>query len=111
MRTGLNLASADVTFQMAPRDLRLTDYLAIYAAILSTFIFGWNFWSSRTRVRIRFMPGLDSVDGDAQTGAYVSIQNCSSHTVHLAALSILYPYRKKSIAHHILHTVKYRRWP
>ena len=41
------------------RSLRFTDYLAIYAAILSTSVFLWNILQSRPRVVIDLLPGLD----------------------------------------------------
>ncbi|MFT7293016.1 MAG: hypothetical protein ACI87Q_000862 [Pseudohongiellaceae bacterium] len=91
--------------------MTLTDYLAIYAASLSTLVFFWNFVSARPRLKVRLSPG-SKVDGDKVLfGVYVSIQNISAHTVHVSHLSLLYPYQDASLKEKLLHVAKYRRMP
>lgn len=69
--------------------MRFTDYLAIYAAILSTSVFLWNILQSRPRVVVDLLPGLDDSAAKPRTGVYVVIRNVSSHDVYLAGIDIL----------------------
>jgi hypothetical protein len=89
--------------------LKTTDYLAIYAAILSTLIFFWNVVQSRPRVRIDFIFGIEGTGKNIKSGAYIFVRNLSSHDVHLSNISILYPYRCASLKEQVIHLCKYRR--
>ena len=87
--------------------MKLTEYLAIYAAFLSTFIFVWNIFQARSRVRLRIVVGVDN----AVIGVYVFIQNTSLHAVHLAGLTMLYPLVNTSLWGKVNHLLKYRQYP
>jgi hypothetical protein len=91
--------------------LRFTDYLAIYAAILSTTVFLWNILQSRSRVVIDLLPGLEDSAANPRIGLYVVIRNVSSHDVHLAAIDILYRYTVVRLRDRIAHMRRFRRLP
>lgn len=91
-------------------DLKLTELLAIYGALLSSFVFLWNVLKSRRKVAVKLIYGLESEEDDIKTGVYVFIQNPSAQVVHISGLSILHPWRKTNIFKVILESIKYRRW-
>lgn len=72
--------------------MTLTDWLAVYAAVLSTAIFAWDVVIARPRLRVRLLPGI-TAEGDF--GVHISIQNTSAHAIRLASLSVLLPNRKE----------------
>ncbi|ASK32878.1 hypothetical protein CEK62_20220 (plasmid) [Alcanivorax sp. N3-2A] len=91
--------------------MKLTEILAIYAAVLSTIVFVWNIRRAIPRFKVEIIFGTDEVDGELVVGAYISVKNPSSHTVHLSNISLLYPYRKSGLYERIKHLLKYRRFP
>ena len=83
--------------------MRFTDYLAIYAAILSTSVFLWNILQSRPRVVIDLLPGLD--DSAAQTPGVVcmSLSGTSRRMTCIwlrSTFSIITPMSDSAIASH-----------
>jgi hypothetical protein len=88
--------------------MEVTDWLAIYAAILSTVIFGWDVLRARPKVKARLIFGLHPSHG---AGAYISVQNTSSHTVHLAAVSALYKSSQASLWDKIKFSFTHKRFP
>ena len=46
--------------------LKFTDYLAIYAAILSTLVFLWNVLQSRPRIKVDLTLGIEGADEDSK---------------------------------------------
>lgn len=86
----------------------VTDYLAIYAAFLSTVVFVWNLRRARPRVALKLVPG---VHDDGGLGIFISVQNTSAHTIHLSALSVVYPYANRTPRQRLWHVLRYRRWP
>lgn len=91
--------------------LKITDYLAIYAAILSSVVFLWNVLQSRPRFKVDLLFGVDSVEGVTTSGVSIVVRNTSSHDIHLAAIGLLYPYAKVGIKEKLLHLWRYKRWP
>jgi len=91
--------------------LKVTEILAIYAALLSTIVFVWNIIRATPRVKIEVIFGTDKIDGEYVSGIYISVKNPSPHTVHLSDISILYPYKKNKIFELITYTLKYRWLP
>lgn len=91
--------------------MKITDYLAIYAAILSTVVFFWNVLQSRPRLKVDLLFGVETIDGVTASGISVVIRNTSSHDIHLAAIGILYPYTSVSIKERLLHLWRFKRWP
>jgi hypothetical protein len=88
--------------------MTLTDWLAVYAAVLSTAIFAWNIVIARPRLRVRLLPGI-TAEGDFSV--HISIQNTSAHAIRLASMSVLLPNRKATAIERIGHVVRYHRWP
>ena len=91
--------------------MKITELLAMYAACLSTIVFIWNVIRAIPRVKVKIVFGTSEVEGEYMSGVYISIQNPSSHTVHLSNISILYPYKKDRFIDLIAHILKYRQFP
>jgi len=91
--------------------LKITDYLAIYAAILSTLVFAWNALQSRPRLRVDLIFGIEGSGDAMKSGVYIFVRNLSSHDVHLSNISILYPYRTASLKERFAHVWRFRRLP
>ena len=91
--------------------MKITEILAIYAALLSTIVFVWNIRRAIPRYKVEVVFGTDRIDGEYVSGAYISVKNPSSHTVHLANISILYPFGKRNLFEKLKHVFKYRRLP
>lgn len=91
--------------------LKFTDYLAIYAAILSSVVFLWNVLQSRPRLKVDLLFGIETIDGKTTSGISVVVRNTSSHDIHLAAIGLLYPYIEVGVKGRLLHLWRYKRWP
>jgi hypothetical protein len=91
--------------------LKITDYLAVYAAILSSVVFLWNVVQSRPRFKVDLLFGIDTVDGATTSGASIVVRNTSSHDIHLAAIGLLYPYARVGAIEKLTHLWRYRRLP
>lgn len=91
--------------------MKLTEYLAIYAASLSTITLVWNIINSRPRVKVDVVVGTSDVDGKTQLGVYIIARNISSHDVHLSSVSFLYSYKDASLIERLAHIWKFRRIP
>ncbi|WP_217907156.1 hypothetical protein [Massilia sp. BJB1822] len=91
--------------------LKITDYLAIYAALLSSVVFLWNLVQSRPRIKVNVLFGVETIDGVTTSGVFVVVRNTSSHDIHLGAIGILYPYREAGAKERLLHFWRYKRWP
>jgi hypothetical protein len=86
-----------------------TDYLAIYGAGLSTIVAIWEYFRSRSKVRVVLIFAVEDVEGETQHGLGISIQNPSGHTVHITNVSFLYPYRKLGLWNRVKNVVRFRR--
>jgi len=92
--------------------LKLTDLLAIYGAVLSTAVFLWNAVRARPKVKVRLVYASEKDENDdLQFGVRVFVQNPSAHTVHITAISLLYPWKKVGLGDRLAHIVKYRSLP
>ncbi len=91
--------------------MRLTDFLAIYAASLSTTIALWNYLRSRPQLRVRLIFALETIEAEMQSGVGISIQNVSAQTVHITDVSLLYPYRKSTISGKLKYLISFKRIP
>ena len=87
--------------------MKVTDWLAIYGAALSTIVFAWNAFQSRPRLKVVVVFGIEG----KVHGAHISVQNRSPHTVHLSNISILYRYRKAGLKEWLSHAWEYKRIP
>jgi len=93
------------------QSLKITDYLAIYAAVLSTFVFFWNVLQSRPRIRVDLIHGIEGTGDAMRSGIYIFVRNLSSHDVHLTNIDILYPYRTVDLKERFAHLWRFRRLP
>jgi hypothetical protein len=90
--------------------MKLTDYLALYAALLSTFVLFWNIRSSRPKFRVQMAFGVKQDGEKVTSGVHVSIQNISSQKVHISSMTILAPDRILSLTEKIKCAWKYRKF-
>ena len=89
--------------------MKITEFLAIYGAVVSTAVFAWNVTASRAKIAVTLTGGIDQSGEELQSGVYLSIQNPSPHTVHVNSVSLVYPYRKVTLLEKIAHLFRYRR--
>ena len=88
--------------------MKVTEWLAVYAAILSTATFSWNFLQSRPRAKTSVMFGIKEGEG---VGIYVVIYNRSSHKIHLANVGLMYQFKKETLREKIHYIWRFHRWP
>ena len=88
-----------------------TNFIAIYAAVLSTIVFIWNIRSSSPRYEVDLVIGIEEVDGKMVSGIHVSIKNPSTRTVHISNVSLLYRYRHAKWHEYFIDALKYKRFP
>ncbi len=91
--------------------MKPTEILSIYAALLSTIVFLWNIIRAIPRYKVDIAFAVHEENGECKHGVYISIRNPSPHTVHLAGIDILYPYRESTLKERVEHVVKYRQTP
>lgn len=91
--------------------MKITDYLAIYAATLSSLIFVWNVLQSRPRIKVDLIFGIEGEGDNLKSGVYIVIRNLSSHDVHLSSISILYPYKDIGLKEQFAHAWRFKRIP
>lgn len=90
--------------------MKITDYLAIYGAVLSTAVFMGTVWKARRRLVVEMMPGALSGDDDT-AGIYSVIRIVNRQSVPIRAdhVGLLWPYRKVTFAEKVGYVLKYRR--
>ncbi len=91
--------------------MKFTDYLAIYAAILSTLVFAWSVLQSRPRIKVDIIFGIEGSGYNKKSGVYIFIRNLSSQKVHLASIDVLYAYKCVGLKERITHLWKFKRIP
>lgn len=91
--------------------MKFTDYLAIYAALISTLVFVWNIFQSRPRIKVDLIFGVEGSGDAIKSGIYVTVRNLSSHDIHLSNIDILYQYRKPRIRDKIAHMWRFKNLP
>jgi hypothetical protein len=91
--------------------MKTTDYLAVYAAALSTLVFLWNVSQSRPRFRIDLIFGIDTKDQLTESGVYIIVRNVSNHDIHLANIGFLYKSRSPTLKERATHVWRFRRLP
>lgn len=89
----------------------MTDYLALYAALLSTFVFFWNVSRATPKVKVKICFGIDKIEGEYVSGVYIQVLNPSASEVHLNNIQILYPYSKYSYWQLVSFVLRHRRIP
>lgn len=91
--------------------MKITDYLAIYAAILSTSVFIWNILNSKPRFKVDLSFSIDTINGVTLTGLSIIVRNISPHNIHLANIGVVYPYSKSNIKDKLKHFWRFKQWP
>lgn len=91
--------------------MKFTEYLAIYGAMLSTFVFLWNYVRSRPKIKVELVYGSGVSDNESNQviGVYISVQNISNHTIHLSNISLLAPDNSPSLKDRITNIIRYKR--
>ncbi|MBW4472863.1 MAG: hypothetical protein KME45_21175 [Stenomitos rutilans HA7619-LM2] len=93
------------------QQMKITDYLAIYAAALSTIVFVWNVFQSQPRFRIDLVFGVETKNEKTEGGVYIIVRNVSNHDIHLASIGFLYLDRQPSLRERISYLWKFKRVP
>lgn len=91
--------------------MNLTDYLAIYGASLSTFVAGWNAVRVLPKIRVQLVDATDDFGGILHNGIGISVQNPSSHAIHITSIAILYPYTNATVRDRVKYMIQYKRVP
>jgi len=86
--------------------LTATDWIATYAALVSTVVFWWQLKQSRPQVKVVVMLGFQ----DDSLGAWITVQNLSTHPLNLAGINVLYPWEVVGFKRRIKNAITYRRW-
>jgi hypothetical protein len=91
--------------------MQLTDVLAMYGAGPSKFTAVWNY--DRTRAQVRLLPvfAFETIEGESVRGIRISVQNVSSQSVHIANVSLLYPFVKSTTRSKLTRLIHSRRIP
>ena len=91
--------------------MKLTDYLAMYAAFISTFVLVWNIRNSRPDFKVKLMHGIgESKDGTRGMGLFAYVENSSSKPVFIKPIGFLTLSEKPSLWSRFKHTIKYKRY-
>lgn len=91
--------------------MKITEFLAIYAACLSTLVFLWNISKSSPKFKVDLMHAIKDVENESAYGLSIIIRNHSAHKIHIAGVDLLYQYEKPSFFNKLLHLFKYRNSP
>ncbi|WP_143559609.1 hypothetical protein [Sphingomonas dokdonensis] len=91
--------------------MKLTDYLAIYGAALSTLVFIWNATRSTPKIKVRLTFAVETIEGVAKAGLGISVQNPSSSAAHITNVSFVYPWRRVTWRDRISHLVRFKSLP
>lgn len=90
----------------------LTDYLALYGALLSSAVFYWNVRSAKANLRVRIVhSSWQNIEGEFEHGIRIEVQNPSMHEAHLNRVTLLYPMREPRIWDYIKHLWRFRNSP
>lgn len=73
------------------QDIKITDWIAIYAALLSSFVFIRDYLQSRPSFKVQLTFGISDENDKGEMGVFLSIQNVSTHTIHISNVAALYP--------------------
>jgi hypothetical protein len=87
------------------------NFIAIYAALLSTFTFIWNIWNSKPKFTVEIVDGIEKINGQFKAGVYIFIKNPSPHKVNVTSISLVYPYKNASLFEKLEHVWKYKNSP
>lgn len=91
--------------------MKNTDWLAIYASILSTLIFCWNIIQSKPKIKVDIVFGIGAYGVEHISGAYVIVRNLSSVELPIGNVSLLFPAIQTTFKHWISHIWQFKRRP
>jgi hypothetical protein len=83
----------------------LTQWIACYAALVSTILGVRTFWVERDRLKVAFHHGIRTDIGRA---AVVEIRNHSRRTVYLNSVGLIAQYEPAGLWKKLRHAAKYR---
>lgn len=87
--------------------VKVTEYLAIYGAFLSTAVFFWNASRARSKIRVRLSSAIEKgPNGKLTHGVGVFVQNPSAHTVHITHVGLIYPWRAVTFKERAEHSCR-----
>lgn len=89
----------------------VTDWLALYGAILSTGVAGWKIYSAKSKIRVILVVGVQAIDEQTvEHGLNISIQNPSNSNVHVTSVAFLYPHEPDTIKSFLKQALKYKQF-
>lgn len=91
--------------------MKLTEYLAIYAAALSTGVFFWNVFRALPRFKVDIAFAVHKERDEYLHGIYIAVRNPSSHPIHIAGVDLLCPIADPSFKDKVRHTFTTKRMP
>ncbi|WP_298336389.1 hypothetical protein [uncultured Erythrobacter sp.] len=86
------------------------DWIAVYAALLSTFIFVREWRDNRVRLKVTVSHGVDAEKHEGVC-AVIRISNLGHRPLVLFGVGLMWNYRRVSLAERIRHMVLYKRFP
>ena len=86
------------------------DWIAVYAALLSTFIFVREWRDRRARLKVIVSHGVDS-DKHDDVCAVIRISNIGHRPLVLFSVGLMWKYRRVTLSERIRHLIRYRRIP
>ena len=69
--------------------MNLTDFLAVYAAIVSTGMFGWSIYQSRANYKVEVTHSLYDVSETPKAGIAIKALNNSQKPVYLQSFLLV----------------------
>lgn len=88
--------------------MTVSDWIAIYGAVVSTGVALWTFWISKPKLRVDWIYGVEPQRGN---GFYVTVRNLSAHDAHIQAFSMMYECSKPSLWERLRHMWIYKSLP
>jgi hypothetical protein len=86
---------------------KFTDFIAIYAALLSTLVFVWNFRNSQPRFKVELFSGFK----EQEHGVFIDIKNPSSQVVIINVVWLLFPLRTAKLVEKVTNLCRFKRLP
>jgi len=84
--------------------MKLTEFLGVYGAVVSSLTLLWNVSRTRPSVKVNLIYGVEA----ERSGVYVFVRNKSAHPVRISAITILYRSGNRSIWEAAWDALRYR---
>ncbi len=85
--------------------MEISDYMAFYAAFLSTAIFLWNIYQTKPKIRVIVIYSLQEAD----IGINIWVKNTSTKPIYISYIGVMYPYRHVILKERIKHIIEFRQ--